>query len=186
MPVHTKLGLLSLLIIAAGCSQKHDGHEHNDHEHGHGHTHNHAQSHGHGHARHHGIAVPLYSGQQQAEFAELKLHDDKGDLELWLTKDDAGGDPFDLSLDSEITVSFPKLEAKTVALWVRNSEKNEDEDGKGNIRDSKTNYFIFPGDTEADAAFLIGKDFASSVVISFVAGDVKYTTEPFELRPHTH
>lgn len=166
--------LLSLLITVAGCS-----HQHGDHDHGYNHDHSHV------HTRHHGISVPLFSGQQRVAFAELKLHDDKGDLELWLTMDEIGGKPFDLLLDSDITVSFPKL-AKEVTLKVRNRENNEDEGGKGNIRDGKTNYFIFPGETVANAVFLTGKDFSSEAVISFVADGVKYSAEPFMLRPHTH
>ena len=174
----TRLGFfLSLLFIIAGCAQQHGSYAYN-----HGHTH----GHGHTHTLHDGIVVPLFSAQQPVGFAELKLHDDKGDLELWLAKDNAGGNPFDLPLNSEITVSFIKLDTKTATLQVRNIEKNEDEDGKGNIRGSKTNYFIFPGDTGADATFLTGKEFASEVVISFVVDGVIYTTETFKLRPHTH
>lgn len=173
--------LLSLLIAVTGCS-----HTHHDHDHDHDHAHTHGHAHSHGHTPHHGITAPVYSPQRRVGYAELKLHDDKGDLELWLTKDRVGSYPFDLPLDSVVTVTFPKLNAKTVVLRVRNTEKNEDEDGNGNIRKSKTNYFIFPGDTAAAAAFLTGKDFAADVVVSFVAGGVQYTTEPFELRPHTH
>ncbi len=171
--------LLSLLFIIAGCVQQQGGHTYS-----YGHTHGHGDSHS--HTLHDGIVVPLFSAQQHVGFAELKLHDDKGDLELWLTKDEAGGNPFDLPLNSEIAVSLSKPGTKSVALRVRNIEMNEDEEGKGNIRDSKTNYFIFPGDTGADAAFLMGKDFASETVISFVVGGVRYTTGTFKLRPHTH
>ena len=161
--------LMSLMALVTGCLQQHD----------------HSHEHGHSHTRHHGIAVPLFSDQKQAAYAELKLHDDKGDLELWLTIDEDGHSAFDLLLESKITVYFPKL-AKTVVLKVRNQKNNEDEDGTANIRNKKTNYFIFPGDTGTDATFLIGKSFASEAIISFVADGKKYTTKPFILRPHTH
>ena len=176
MSVLTKPGLLlSLVFIIAGCVPQQGSQ-----------TYNHGYAHGHNHTLHDGIVVPLFSAQQRVGFAEFKLHDDKGDLELWLTKDAAGGNPLDLPLNSEITVLLPELGTKAVALRVRNIEQNEDEDGKGNIRGSKTNYFIFPGDTGADATFLMGKGFVANTAISFVAGGVRYTTEAFKLRPHIH
>ena len=141
---------------------------------------------GHHHTPHMGLIVPFRSGQSKAGFIELKLHDDKGDLELWLTKDKAGITPFDLPLDSRVTASFPQLAGKTVTLQVRNDTQNEDEDGKGNIRDRKTNYFIFPGDTKADASFLLGKSFSADVVVSFTSGAIDYETSPFKLAPHSH
>ena len=142
--------------------------------------------HGHEHTPHDGVVVPFRSGPSQAGFLELKLHDDKGDLELWLTKDKAGDSPFDLPLDSMVTVSFPQLGGKAVELKIRNDKQNEDEDGKGNIRNNKTNYFIFPGDTKADASFLVGKGFVAEVVISFASDGVTYSTAPFKLSPHSH
>ncbi len=141
----------------------------------------------HDHTPHVGIMVPFVAtDKSKGGFAELKLHDDKGDLELWLTKDQAGAQPFDLPLDSVIKVSFLDLKNEPAQLQVRNSTQNEDEDGQGNIRKSKTNYFIFPGDTGVDASFLMGKDFVAKVNISFVVNGVTYTTAPFQLYPHTH
>ncbi len=157
------------------------------HKHSHEHAYNYGHSHEHTHSdsSHHGIVVPLFSGQQHKGFAEIKLHDDKGDLELWLTKDKTGGNPFELPLNSEIVVSFQKLDTQAV-LRIRNSEQNEDEEGNGNIRDNKTNYFIFPGDTGVDASFLTGKKFSTETVISFEVNGVTYTTNTFKLQPHTH
>lgn len=142
----------------------------------------------HTHTPHVGIMVPFFAvgTEKQQGFAELKLHDDKGDLELWLTRDSSGILPFDLSLDSVITVAFADLNNKQVSLKVRNSHTNEDEDGKGNIRNNKTQYFIFPGDSGADASFLVGKGFVATVTISFSSNGVSYITKPFELSPHTH
>lgn len=191
-----RFGVLFSLMIAAGCSRQHDHSHDHDHAHGHDHTHVHKKEMQVSRkkslgaildmAPHHGILVPFSSKQALTGYAELKLHDDKGDLELWLTKDAAGAGPYDLALNSVITVTFPDLNQKKVELRVRNSDKNEDEAGKGNIRDNKTNYFIFPGETGIDAAFLVGKDFSSKVVITFSDGGVEYSTDPFELRPHTH
>ena len=132
------------------------------------------------------MVVPLRSEGTGSGFAELKLHDDKGDLELWLTKDESGSEPLDLPLDSKISVTFPDLKQKPVQLQVRNKEKNEDEDGNANIRNGKSNYFIFPGDSGADASFLLGKDFASKAVIQVSGDGMAFETAPFELRPHTH
>jgi len=164
-----------------------DGH---DHDHGDGHSHDHSDggehAHGHDETPHHGIVVPIWTGQNKVGFAELKLHDDKGDLELWLTEDEKGTKPFDLAKNSVITVTFPELNDKAVKLKIRNGEKNEDEDGKANIRGNNTNYFIFPGDTGADASFLLGKKFVSKVVISFANTDTRYVTDEFVLKPHTH
>ena len=162
---------------------KEHGHSHGDDS---GHSHKDGNDHAHEETAHHGIIETLWSGQRGPGYAELKLHDDKGDLELWLTSDKEGAKPFDIALDSEITITFSELNDKTVTLRARNNEKNEDEDGKENIREGKTNYFIFPGDTGVDASFLTGKDFVSKVVIFFKNGETRYVTDEFELSPHTH
>jgi len=114
-------------------------------------------------------------------WAELKLHDDKGDLELWLGSDPRLANPFDLPLATVATVAFPKLN-KSVTLKVRNSQTNEDENVKPNIRDGKTNYFIFPGDTGADASWLMGASFSTEAKISI--GEL--STPVFKLIPHSH
>ena len=75
---------------------------------------------------------------------------------------------------------------KSVTLKVRNTDKNEDEDGVANNRDGMTNYFIFPGDTGADASWLMGKAFKAEVSVSFAKGPAKYSTKKFTLMPHTH
>ena len=155
--------------------------------HDHPHTHADGQSHSHKHGYktpHTGIEKPLWGLDGIEGYVELKLHDDKGDLELWLTnwKEIT---PYDLPLGTQITVTFTELD-KTVELSVRNKAKNEDEDGQPNIRGNKTNYFIFPGDTGVDASFLMGKSFSSDVIISFEIEGVRYATSSFTLTPHTH
>lgn len=162
---------------------------HSGSNHQHGHNPNEKTTHTGGQAHHktahHGVSAAFRSKVALAGFVELKLHDDKGDLELWLTKDEAGTRPYDLPIGTTVTVTFPNL-GKTVELKVRNAEKNEDEEGNGNIRKGKTNYFIFPGDTGADASFLIGKKFSADAIVSFSIERGDYTTTPFKLRPHTH
>ena len=75
---------------------------------------------------------------------------------------------------------------KEVWLRARNNVDNEDEDGKANIRSGKTNYFIFPGNTSESADFLVGKDFSSTVEVSFIADGKLFNTDAFVLMPHTH
>ena len=74
----------------------------------------------------------------------------------------------------------------SVELRVRNKDKNEDEAENPNNRDGMTNYFIFPGDTGADATWLQGKVFKAKVTVSFEKDGTKYTTQSFELTPHVH
>ena len=148
--------------------------------------------HGHGHAPHMGVMIPFAEGQMMTPgqahvgFAEIKLHDDKGDLELWLSKDGAGEQAMDLPLNTAVTVIFPSMNYKIVNLKIRNADKNEDEDGNGNIRNGNTNYFIFPGDSGDDASFLVGKDFAAEAIISFSVNGKVFSTKSFKLSPHTH
>lgn len=92
----------------------------------------------------------------------------------------------DLELDSVLTVTFPNLPEGSVELRIRNAEQNEDEDGNGTIREGKTNYFIFPGDTGVDATFLTGASFATKASLTFTSGGVSYSVAPFTLRPHVH
>jgi hypothetical protein len=145
-------------------------------------AHDHAHE-GEDHGPHDGVPAGFADGLGHLE---LKLHDDKGDLELWLTKDEAGQSPYDLPLDARITVTFGDHGGREVALAVRDGERNEDEDGQPNLRDGKTNYFIFPGDTGADASWLMGSDFVSQVFVTIEADGKTFITQPFELRPHTH
>lgn len=157
-----------------------DGHEHG---HGHGHDEEHGEEE---HGPHDGMVVPFAGADGKVVgHVELKLHDDKGDLELWLATDEGITKPYDLSLTDTITVTFHGRD-KSVTLAVRNTDKNEDEDGTANNRSGKTNYFIFPGDTGADATWLMGKDFSSEVSISFSSGGKAFSTQRFTLIPHTH
>jgi len=135
---------------------------------------------------HDGISAPVFAANGQvAAWLELKLHDDKGDLELWITTDGAAA-PMDLALGTILKASFPVLGDRTVDLRVRDATTNEDEDGKSNIRDGKTNYFIFPGDTGADASWLQGAAFKSAVQITLAVGGASYVSTPFVLTPHSH
>lgn len=186
---------------AHGHDHSHHGHSH-AHPHDHDHAHPHDHSHGgtlsdgftqdiealvaHDHAPNHGMMVPLESNGVPVGYAEVKLHDDKGDIELWLTLDKAGTQPMDLPLDTMVSINLPKLEPAGVSLKIRNDVENEDENGNSTIRDGKTNYFIFPGDTGVDATFLTGKDFASPAQVALSIQGAQVYTKEFVLRPHVH
>jgi hypothetical protein len=144
---------------------------------------------GHGHEHrdgpHDGVPASFKSGEMSGQL-ELKLHDDKGDLELWLYQDEEFKTPLDLDLATSIEIEFIDPVAKRVTLSPRNKVKNEDEDGTANVREGKTNYFIFPGKTGSDASWLVGKDFHAIVVVRFRRGDQAFVSEEFVLKPHVH
>jgi len=132
----------------------------------------------------------LDSEEQGVGTVEIKLHDDKGDLEVWVNQGGLaatmqGATPWDLPLESQLKISFPELD-KEVTLAVRDSETNADEAGKSMIRDGKTNYFIFPGDTGADASWLQGHHFEESAVLLLETEGTKATTGTIKLTPHGH
>jgi hypothetical protein len=143
--------------------------------------------HEHGDSPHHGVVAAFHGPDgKEAGHVELKLHDDKGDLELWIARDAKIAQPFDLPLDAAIRVVFIDHGSREVTLAVRDKDRNEDEDGTANIRDGRTNYFIFPGDSGQDATWLKGKEFQSIVTAAFEHDGRTYTSEEFVLVPHTH
>ena len=134
---------------------------------------------------HHGLVSAFYSPEGKVSgYLELKLHYDQGDLELWLAKDRNIKHPFDLSLESTVTVTFLDHWGKSATLRIRNTNKNEDEDGNRNIRDNRTNYFIFPGTNGAESKWLMGKGFKASVVLSFSHENTTFGSDIFTLVPH--
>jgi len=176
------LALMSTLILT-GCSNKS---EPQDEAPAPSAEHDHQEEHDHDHAPHHGIMVPMLSNGIPVAYAEVKLHDDKGDIEVWLTADEAGTQPFDLPLDARIDLITSKLEPAGVVLKVRNTTQNEDENGNPTIRNNQTNYFIFPGDTGEDASRFKGKEFVTPAQVRFYVQGALVITKEFELRPHVH
>lgn len=127
-------------------------------------------------------------------YLELKQHGDAGDLELWLyasagrrtawqasTSDTT---PFDVPAKTVMRLTFPSHEGKTVEMRVRNEDKNEDEDGTPNMRDGGTNYFIFPGESGQDPAWLANEEFRGIVSVAFEVDGKPYACDPFVLVPH--
>ena len=129
-----------------------------------------------------GFLHPVFDKEgMQVGTMEIKLHDDAGDLEVWLKKGGYEGEPWRLPIDTTLTVEFEGLK-KRIILAVRDQERNEDESGTSTIYQGTTDYFVFPGETQDDASWLMGADFAAKVIVSF--GDA--TTGQFVLRPHIH
>ena len=129
-----------------------------------------------------GFLFPIFdSKREQTGTVEIKLHDDAGDLEVWLKSGGYEGDPWRLPTDTTLTLNFPALN-KSVTLAVRDQDRNEDESGSSTIVEGNTNYFVFPGSTDEDASWLMGADFAAKVELRFKEA----TTGSFVLRPHIH
>ena len=129
-----------------------------------------------------GFIFPVFDNEgKQTGTIEIKLHDDAGDLEVWLKHGGHGGEPWRLPLDANLTLAFPG-EGKTVTLAVRDRERNEDESGESTIFEETTDYFVFPADTGVDASWLMGAEFAAKAELSFDGA----TTGSFVLRPHVH
>ena len=129
-----------------------------------------------------GFLQPVFdAGGEQVGTAEIKLHDDAGDVEIWLTQGGFGGEPWRLDVDTTLVLDLPALEKK-VNLAVRDRERNEDESGAATVVDGTTNYFLFPGETGVDASWLMGTEFAARAELLIDEN----TTGPFILRPHVH
>lgn len=144
---------------------------------------------GHTHEKtaHDGVMTRLRTAAgADAGWIEVKLHDDKGDLELWMTTDKSGKVALDLPADATITTTFVDHARRVVKFAPRDTDQNPGEDGKPNMRDGKTNYFIFPGKTGADSAWLIGKSFQSIAFVEVEAGGQKMRSEELVIRPHSH
>lgn len=129
-----------------------------------------------------GFRFPVFDelGEQMGT-AEIKLHDDAGDVEVWLTRGGYDGSPWRLPVDATLELQFPALQ-REATLAVRDQERNEDESGAVTVVDGATDYFIFPGASGADAAWLMGKDFAAKAELRVLQA----TTGSFVLRPHVH
>ena len=92
--------------------------------------------------------------------------------------------PLDMPKETVIRLAFPSHAGKTLEMHVRNSDKNEDEGGTPNMRDGRTNYFIFPGKSGQDAEWLKGEEWRGIVTVAFEAEGKSYTCDPFVLVPH--
>jgi hypothetical protein len=128
-----------------------------------------------------GVLVALNGGI----WAELKLHDDVGNLELWLYRDAQGSEPADLPLDRVVELRFVEPEPRRLRLAPRDTTRNADESGAAQIRAGKTNYFIFPGNTGADTAWMSGLDFRGLASLHLPEPSEE-ASALFALHPHAH
>lgn len=145
-----------------------------------------APAHAHEKTPHDGIIVAWKADPAVAGFAEVKLHDDNGDVEVWLGKDRAFKEPFRLPAESRLTLTLVDLAGRQITLAPRDLATNKDEGGAAHLASGQTGYFIFPGDTGADASALMGKTFSSVATLTFDVGGQKATSDEFLLQPHTH
>lgn len=113
-------------------------------------------------------------------WAEVKLHGDAGDLELWLARDNRIAEPLTVPV-----ATVAKLEllgpARAVELRVRDAQSNKDERGRVTVADGRTAYLVYPGETGADASWLMGEGFRSRARLT-----VEGLTAEFDLVPHSH
>ena len=141
--------------------------------------------------------MTVFKATQHVPYIELKLHGDAGDLELFLykTSNVAGWlsqnkpEPFDVPKETVARITFLSGTGvpeggKTVELRVRNMDQNEDEAGTPNMRDGKTNYFIFPGESGQDAEWLVGEKNRYVVKVTFEVDGTANECDPFVLVPH--
>ncbi len=139
----------------------------------------------HAHGPHGGLVASFY-GNRTTGHLEIKLHDDKGDLELWLGHDAKLERPFHIPLDTTPEIEFHDRNHRKIKLMIRDKIKNEGEDGTPHVTDGKTNYFIYPGATGEDSSWLKGKEFKSGVVVRFHLSGIEFESEPMKLYPHSH
>ncbi len=134
--------------------------------------------HDHDHGPNHGILVALAdAGGKAAGYAEVKLHDDEGDLEVWLYEDDHGRRPLRRPLDTTLRLVAGE---RTVRLAVRDRETNPDEKGTPTIHEGATHYFV-AGATE----WLKGHVHIMST-LHVGEGDTALKSKEFELHGHDH
>lgn len=134
---------------------------------------------------HSGVPVQLTSDRAEIVFGELKLHDDKGDLELWLARDSSGEDPFRVPVSTTITLEVREPERR-ITLAPRDTTHNKDEAGTSRIVAGQTDYFVFPGESGADAAWLQGREFIAEVRLSSEISGTRFTSGWITLVPHHH
>jgi hypothetical protein len=113
-----------------------------------------------------------------AGWAEVKLHGDAGDLELWLARDIRITSPLAVPVTAAAKLELA-APGRALELRVRDSAANKDERGRATVADGRTHYLVYPGETGADASWLKGEDFRSRARLS-----VEGLTAEFDLTPH--
>ena len=96
-------------------------------DHGHDHSHDHSHGHSPGIGKNHGILAPYNSADGESGYLEVKLHDDKGDIELWMFTKKDGDTPTDFALETVPSITFKSLDNKVISLAPRDLTDNKDE-----------------------------------------------------------
>jgi hypothetical protein len=126
-----------------------------------------------------GVLVELRNASgNPAGWAEVKLHGDAGDLELWLARDYRITSPLlvPVAVVAKLELAGP---GRALELRVRDAAANKDERGRVTVAEGRTHYLVYPGDTGADASWLKGEDFRSRARLT-----LEGLTAEFDLKPH--
>ena len=134
---------------------------------------------------HEGVVTTCSSTNAPSFFAEIKLHDDKGDIEIWLGKTADFKDSHSIPPTAKVALGFSE-HGRSVDLAVRDLRSNLDEDGTTRLKDGVTDYFIFPGETASDARWLQGGEFIDEVVLTVTHSGGSRVCEVVTLIPHSH
>ncbi|MFM1848928.1 MAG: hypothetical protein RL417_2402 [Pseudomonadota bacterium] len=134
---------------------------------------------------HGGVIARCKSEDEKPIYAEIKLHDDKGDIELWLAQSADFKTSLLLPVATRLSLTF-REHPKTIALAVRDEKSNKDEDGVSHLKDGGTDYFVFPGETGADAAWLQGGEFIDEAALSIEGAALGVSCPVITVVPHTH
>ncbi|MDF3129695.1 hypothetical protein P0Y35_10860 [Kiritimatiellaeota bacterium B1221] len=136
---------------------------------------------------HHGWMIKLYSPEGvHSGWAEVKLHDDKGDIEVRYQEVEDPAKPLLLPPETVNVLLFPELKLQA-DLFVRNLDENEDEDGVPTLMNGETHYFIFPTREDQDPKPFLGKKFASPARLLLGDPSEPQLMSPgFLLLPHVH
>ncbi|MEM0969016.1 MAG: hypothetical protein AAGJ31_06690 [Verrucomicrobiota bacterium] len=97
--------------------------------------------------------------------AEIKLHEEAGKIEVWLTSGGFGGPVWDLSPNAKLTLTFPDLGRQIVMTGRDTGGATPVGGGKGTGRAKGTNYFVFPGEVETEDSWLEGPGFVAKAVL---------------------
>ena len=135
--------------------------------------------------KHEGVVARCPIGPEREVFAEIKLHDDKGDIELWLTSDRDGVSPYGIPLHEEVRIELAD-NRKSVGLSVRDAVENKDEDGVSHLKSGLADYFIYPGASGDSAEWLSGANFIDEAKVSFSDRGTVINCDWVTLLPHSH
>lgn len=134
---------------------------------------------------HGGVVAGCASPRQGGLFAEVKLHDDKGDIEVWFGEDGDFKKPYLIDPRAKVSLRFYER-SRSIDLAVRDLTSNNDETGVSRLKNGLSDYFIFPGESGSDATWLSGGEFIDEVTLTLQKSDETVHCETVTLVPHVH